>query len=350
MAGKRRKPINDRQSSKPSVSNSNQTPYSPIPPRTTSTASSNNTYPYQTGGYHPPVESPAKNVRRFDPRRKGVYLAVMAILLCVFAYAAYQVIAYLLQSRQAAQEERMIQEIIAQSETAAVPDETSAPSPVPSAEPANSQEPLPAGLPLTQAAASAVARPAVLLQFNKALEINPDTVGQLEMGESISTYVVQRDNSYYLRRSFTGEYSFSGAIFMDVTSSIYPRSRNLIIHGHNMHNGTAFGKLSRFDDIDYLNRYPFIKFSTLYETARYIPFAVVYYSIDPDSERYLNVYQINSMTDEEFLQFVGKASAMSEYHLPVVVAGTDKILTVTTCASGDDDMRFAVFAVRSDIY
>jgi sortase B len=122
----------------------------------------------------------------------------------------------------------------------------------------------------------------------------------------------------------------------------------LIIHGHNMHDGTAFGKLSRYDDIDYLNEYPFIKFSTLYETARYTPFAVVYYSIDSSSDQYLDVYQVNLMTDQEFEQFVTRIRGMSVYHIPVNVARTDQIIMVTTCATGDSDMRFAVFAVKGD--
>ncbi len=189
--------------------------------------------------------------------------------------------------------------------------------------------------------------PEVLQKFSQALSINSDTVGQLQMGESISTYVVQRDNTYYLRRSFTGEYSFSGAVFLDVTCSVYPQSRVLILHGHNMHDGTAFGKLSRFDDLDYLNRYPLIRFSTLYEAACYIPFAAVYYSVDPTSALYLDIYQINLMSDDAFAQFVSKVKAMSEYRLPVLVSKTDSILMVTTCAD-TEDMRFAVFAVKSD--
>lgn len=40
---------------------------------------------------------------------------------------------------------------------------------------------------------------------------------------------------------------------------------------------------------------------------------------------------------------------MSEYHIPVNVARTDQIITVTTCATGDADMRFAVFAVESKV-
>lgn len=245
----------------------------------------------QVQGFRP-ENNPEQQVKPSSHSVRGrvLYVVVLIALLGVFLYASYQVAAYLVQTRQAKQEEEMIHTMIADSATETPPEETSVPSPTPpeaTAAPSptptlgyvNSRAAIP-DAPAMKDTTSRPAKPEVLIQFNNALAINPDTVGQLQMGESINTYVVQRDNSYYLRRSFTGEYSFSGAIFLDVTCSIYPRSRNLIIHGHNMHNGTAFGKLSRYDDVAYLNKYPHIEFSTLYDSGLYTPFAVVYYSID----------------------------------------------------------------------
>ncbi|MBN1777460.1 MAG: sortase [Clostridiales bacterium] len=295
-------------------------------------------YSHQVQGYRPEEE------KRPKKRKSAIYIIVLAVLSAVFVYASAQLVIYLAHSHQAKQEEQMIQQMIAENETeeaqAAIAEPDTAQTAVP--EPGEPTKAPPQPRTFRQAAE----KPDVLIQFTKALSLNPDTIGQLKMGESINTYVVQRDNSYYLRHSFSGEYSFSGAIFLDVSCSIYPQSRNLIIHGHNMQDGTAFGKLSRFENIDYLNKYPFIEFSTLYESALYIPFAVVYYSIDTDSEEYLDIYQINMMTVGEFVRFVSKAQMMSEYRIPVYVAGGDKILTITTCTSGNDDMRFAVFAVK----
>jgi sortase B len=292
---------------------------------------------YHIQGYCPVPETKPKR------RNRTLFIILITVLAAVFVYASAQLILYLAQSRQAMKEERMIQTMIADNEAGPAPEETAVAAAEPTAEPAAAsvtQKPAP------ERSTAQAEKPDVLIQFQKALEINPDTVGQLQMGESIRAYVVQRDNSYYLRHSFSGEYSFSGAIFLDVSCSINPQSRNLILHGHNMKDGTAFGKLPRFDTISYLNKYPFIEFSTLYESARYIPFAAVYYSIDTKSDRYLDIYRINAMSDQEFAQFVTRLQTMSEYLLPVYVAGTDKILTVTTCAGGGDDDRFAVFAVK----
>ena len=214
-----------------------------------------------------------------------VYILIITVLLAVFIYAAYQLTIYFIQTVKAKQEEQMIQKLIIENESMSAS--------LPGDENADEEDTLFASPEITTSPTAPPSvstesdtgifnniadkqKPEVLIEFLSPLSINPDTVGQLKLGESINTYVVQRDNTYYLRHSYSGEYSFSGAIFMDVSCSIYPKSRNLIIHGHNMQNGTAFGKLLRYEKLEYLNQYPVIYFSTLYESANYLPFAVVF--------------------------------------------------------------------------
>ena len=300
--------------------------------------------------HHQQGFQPQKQMRHVK-RRRLIFWILSLFLACVFLFSAWQVVQYFVQSHKAKQEEQMIQELIAQSETLTETPQAAPASPTPSptqsvpvaAAERTNDEYFP-----TRTTQPVRKMPDVLIQFTKALAINPETVGQLKMGENISTYVVQRDNAYYLRHSFSGEYSFSGTIFLDVSCSIYPQSRNLIIHGHNMQDGTAFGKLIRYENIDYLNRYPIIEFSTLYESAQYIPFAVLYYSVDPESSEYLDLYRVNAMSDDTFLQFVSDVQYRSIYHIPVNVSKSDRILTVTTCATTDADIRFAVIAVKRD--
>jgi len=304
-------------------------------------------------GFCPEAAAKAQPMRAQEhgSRSKPLTIAIIVILFFVFAYAACQVTVYSAQTIDARRNEDTIAELITENEPI-ISEESSTSAPNQSL--TATASPVPTAVPVAEAAYMAdspsasvqTAAPEILIQFINVLTINPDTVGQLHMGESINTYVVQRDNSYYLRHSFYGEYSISGAIFMDIACSIYPQSRNLIIHGHNMQNGTSFGKLSRFEDLDYLNQYPTISFSTLYESANYVPFAVVYYSINPESEEYLNLYQVNYLSDDKFVDFVQTVKSRSVYHLYTSVAKTDKILTITTCATEDPNMRFAVFAVK----
>ena len=301
-------------------------------------------------GYCMPATETKEPKQRFKPRFKPLNAIILSLLLAGFLYAAYQIVYYCIQTTNARHAENNIVELIAGAEASAaevtvIPtinqNSAAVVSPAPTATPS-----IVAAAAVSGNTPQQTTEPEVLIQFNNALAINPDTVGQLHMGESINTYVVQRDNSYYLRHSFYDEYSISGAIFLDVSCSICPQSRNLILHGHNMQNGTAFGKLLRFKSLDYRNEYPVIHFDTLYQTADYTPFAAVYYSIDPESEDYLNIYQVNYLSDDAFISFIQTVKSRSLYHLYISVSAADKILTITTCTNEDSNMRFAVFAVE----
>jgi len=295
-------------------------------------------------GYYPQPR-PSKTQSQQKPlNRTGLQRIALLFLVSVFLFAVYQISAYFIHSHRAKQEEAMIRTLIAETSDNEV--ESGDPSPVVQ----NTPSPAPTALPKENVYIEPEPKaPETLTQFSKPLLINPDTVGKLKLGESIDTYVVQRDNSYYLRRSFTGEYNFSGAIFLDVTCSIFPQSRMLIIHGHNMKDGTAFGKLSRYDSLHYLNQYPVIRFSTLYESGEYQPFAAVYYSTNPKADNYLDLYQGNYLSDEAFIAFIQKAQSMSVYRISMIVKPKDKIIVLTTCATDDPDMRFALFAVKRNM-
>ena len=55
---------------------------------------------------------------------------------------------------------------------------------------------------------------------------------------------------------------------------------------------------------------------------------------------------MNYLSDQDFIQFIKSVQAMSVYHIPVSISKTDEIITLTTCATDDPNMRFAVLAVK----
>ncbi len=306
----------------------------------------------QRPGAHPENEGGVQPAQSRLARRRKLYVLLVLVLLAGFIYAGFHIVIYGIQTVREQHNEQWVQDLIIKNEVEAAqenqkltadPGLAATASAAPTATPAVAL-PLAAGYNDTKAETE---KPGMLIQFTNAITENPDTIGQLRVGESINTYVVQRDNAYYLRHSFNGEYSLSGAIFLDVACSIYPQSRNLILHGHNMKNGTSFGKLLRYKDRDYLDQYPVIRFTSLYESAEYLPFAVVYYSIDQKSDDYLSLYQVNYLSDDEFLKFVSIVKSLSIYRLYTNVSKTAKILTLTTCTTEDPNMRFAVFAVKN---
>jgi len=75
--------------------------------------------------------------------------------------------------------------------------------------------------------------------------VNPNVVGWIVVPDmSISYPIVQgQDNAHYLRHTFSGERNASGAIFMDYRNSADFSDNQIILHGHNMRDGSMFAPL-----------------------------------------------------------------------------------------------------------
>ena len=178
--------------------------------------------------------------------------------------------------------------------------------------------------------------------FAELLAANPDTVGWLHASDSIDFAVVQRDNEYYLTHNFFGEDSAEGAAFMDVGNSIAPLDEHLLIHGHNMRNGTVFGDLDEFRNLDFVKANAVASFNTIYADAQYVVFAVFDISATPGDERFMQMQTFNFESDEEFSAFVADAKSRSAFDIPVDVQRGDRLLSLVTCSYGGDNDRLVV--------
>ena len=87
--------------------------------------------------------------------------------------------------------------------------------------------------------------------------MNPDTVGWIILPESRINYpiVKSKDNKEYLKTTFEGKKASSGAIFMEMYCEDDFSSRNTIIYGHNMKNGSMFRALNNMTDKEYFNEH-----------------------------------------------------------------------------------------------
>ncbi len=185
--------------------------------------------------------------------------------------------------------------------------------------------------------------PPVQQSFAELLALNPETVGYLRAGESISLPVVQRrnDNEYYLNHSLEGEESIAGTLFLDGSNLLVPEDDNLIIYGHNMRNGTMFHALSLYESADYLRKHPIVNFDTLYENRLYVPFAAFTATMDEGSERYLDIRQF-LFDENSFELFVLKMEKLSTVETKVDVRYGDRLLLLVTCEYLYDNGRFVV--------
>ena len=183
------------------------------------------------------------------------------------------------------------------------------------------------------------------IDFTQLLSVNSDIVGWLRIRAlDISYPVVQgKDNDYYLHRTFEKTDNFAGCLFVNSYNMGDFTDQNTIIYGHNMKNGSMFGKLKNFNDPEVFkkSRYFWIFTPDFMYQYRIFSASVV--------DKTGLTYQI-SFTDDEFDQFISRAYSNSVVdNQDVTVTKEDRIVTLSTC-TGDDSTRFVVMGKLAQIY
>ena len=178
--------------------------------------------------------------------------------------------------------------------------------------------------------------------YDKLLEINPDTVGWLKvLGTKINYPVVRAtDNKYYLERDFYQKKDYSGWVFMDYRNGIDVLDDNTIIYAHNRYtSGVMFGTLTNTRKKSWYSNEEnlYITFNTLHGQFKWKVFSI--YSIDVTSDYLLT----NFLNDNDRLKFFNMLKNRSQVKLDTEVTAKDKILTLSTCL--DNDKRLVVHAV-----
>ena len=174
---------------------------------------------------------------------------------------------------------------------------------------------------------------------------NRDLTGWLRMEGILDLPVVYKDNSYYLTRDFYKKKSASGTLFLDENHPFREDAQNLLLHGHNMKDGTMFGRLVQYEtNLQFLKNNPFIQYSTLWKKEQYVIFAVLHVSLDVKSEDFFNYFTHHTFSsDAQFENYVRALQNRSVFSIPVDVDPSDALLTLSTCL---DEDRLVIVARR----
>lgn len=167
---------------------------------------------------------------------------------------------------------------------------------------------------------------------------NPDVVAWIQIpGLDISYPVVQgTDNSYYLYHMFNGESNINGSIFVDYHNQADFSDQNTIVYGHNMKNGSMFGTLSRYQDKDLYQQYPYFYI--------YIPgYVLEYQIISCYSGKIGSVgYTYGFPETEDFQSFLDKILSYAGYSTGTGVTTEDKVVTLSTCVNTSRNYRYLI--------
>lgn len=181
--------------------------------------------------------------------------------------------------------------------------------------------------------------------FEKLQKINPEVFGWLTVyGTNIDYPIVQgQDNTKYVNTNAFGEYSLSGAIFLDCHNDSGFGDFNSILYGHHMDKKAMFGEIGSFRRRDFfdshrygnlfyngtnhgLEFFAFLK-TDAYDAATFSP------AIEGETAR---------------LEYLQKLLSIALYTRNVTVTVDDHILLLTTCSSTAPNKRDILVAKITD--
>lgn len=166
-------------------------------------------------------------------------------------------------------------------------------------------------------------------------DIYADVVGWIDFDTLPISYPLMQGetNQDYLRTTYSGTKATAGSVFVESMNSADLEDRHTIIYGHNMKDGSMFGRLKKYVSPDFMEKN---RYFTIYTPGgdAYLYEAVSCMVVPLDSY----VYNL-SFEDEEaygnFLHMIG-------------YDGDDipQSVTLSTCAGIDKAYRLVVNAVR----
>lgn len=192
--------------------------------------------------------------------------------------------------------------------------------------------------------------PQMLAYMQELYEQNPDLVGYISVdGTNIDGPVVYTANEdYYLYRGFDRQDHVEGCLYVDKHNTVDPRDANLLIHGHNMKNGTMFHDLLKWKDEAFYQEHKRIRFDSLYEAAEYEIIAVFVSQVYNESDDVFKYYKEYDFANEkEFSEFMRNIRELSLYDTGVDAKFGDEFITLSTCEYSREDGRMVVVARKT---
>lgn len=190
----------------------------------------------------------------------------------------------------------------------------------------------------------------ILTKYSKLYEDNPEMVGWLSIEDTEIDYPVMYtpdDPEKYLYKNFEGKFSYPGVPFVDYRCKA--DSDNIIIHGHNMPDGTMFNSLVSYEDKAYWQEHPIIRYDSLYEEREYEVVAAFYDRVYYTHETDFKFYNfIEAKNEADYNSSVEKLREKSIYDTGVVPEYGQQLIMLVTCTYQVDNGRFVVLACEKN--
>ncbi len=186
------------------------------------------------------------------------------------------------------------------------------------------------------------------VDFEALREQNPDVCAWITVpGTRVDYPVLQHpsDDAYYLNHTLEGTAGRPGSIYLEKVHAKDFSSVHTVLYGHNMRNGTMFASLHEYEDAAFFEEHPYIYIHLPEETLVYEIFAAVQFS-----DAYLPIYR-NYEEESGFSSYVGELKSLpGQVNEEVKVPFGSRLLTLSTCVTGEPKSRFLVSAVQAERY
>jgi len=185
------------------------------------------------------------------------------------------------------------------------------------------------------------------IDFEALWAINDHVYAWITVPGTIIDYPILQhptDDTRYLNYNIDGSFGLPGCIYTEKMNAKDFSDPHTVIYGHNMKNGTMFAQLHEFRKSDFFNKNrDIIIYKPDGTELRYMIFAAyiyddrhLMYSFNFDNKDVYGAY-LKSIFDRRDLN--------ANIDKDMVVTNEDRIITLVTCISGQDDKRLLVQAV-----
>ncbi len=193
--------------------------------------------------------------------------------------------------------------------------------------------------------------------WKKLRKINKDIKGWISVNDTKIDYPIlqsksdNRHRQFYLNHNYLKQYTPRGfgSIFIDYRSKKGMDSKNIVLHGHHMEDGTMFGDLMKYGrysgNLGFYKKAPTIKLSTPKGgTQTYKIISVFKSNVNPAQGEYFDFYCAKFKSKAQFMNYVYNLRVRSLFNCPVNVNENDRLVTLVTCSYEFSGFRTVVVA------
>ncbi len=186
-----------------------------------------------------------------------------------------------------------------------------------------------------------------IAELEKLYQENNDLVGWIKIDGTKIDYpvVYTKGEDYYLRRDFYKNDYEAGTLMVDKFNTVTPRDTNLIIHGHNMNDGTMFHDLLNYKKESYYQEHKKITYYTLEEKQEYEIMAVFLSKVYRVKDQVFKYYKFyNATNEEEYNYYIDNIKKLSLYDTGINSCFNNELITLSTCEYSQANGRLVVVA------